>query len=320
MRRQFRKMMTARTSEAAARLLRTFICLAPPSAPVARRLARRPRRAFADRFYYLGDPEVVPVPMQGLLSERHAAALAAGIDRAHASWSAAGAAPGAPEPWVRFAATPPPGDPWQFDPGVRPSGAIAGVAASGDSDTCTTHFAVMDADHNAVCCTITFAGIFGGGVVTPGTGVLWNNGMTWFNPLPGAANSIAPGKRALTNMTPVMMLRDSRPYLLIGAPGGRKIVSAIAQIISNVVDHGLSMQAAITAPRIDASANETIADVRLVPAVVEGLRARGHAVREVEDLPGSANFSRPLSILVDRDGGLHSGLTPFHTAEALGLE
>lgn len=274
------------------------------------------RRAFADRFHYLGDAEFVPVPLAGLLSDGHADALAAQVSRERGSMTAA---PGDVQPWVRFGAERPLGDPWRFDPG-RPAPIAAGVAAVEDGDTCTTHFAVVDRERNAVNCTITSAGLFGAGVVTPTTGILWNNGMTWFNPVPGTANSIAPGKRALTNMSPVIVLRDRRPWFVVGAPGGRKIVNAIAQIISNVVDHGLSLQQAITAPRIDASANETLADIRLDPAVVEGLRGRGHTVTVVEDSAAQAMFSRPLGILIDpEDGRLHSGLSPAHMAEARGM-
>jgi gamma-glutamyltranspeptidase/glutathione hydrolase len=150
--------------------------------------------------------------------------------------------------------------------------------------------------------------------------VLWNNGMTWFNPVPGTANSIAPGKRAVTNMTPVMLLEGGRPTVLVGAPGGRKIIGAITQVLLNVVDHGLPLQAAITAPRVDASANDTLLDVRLDPAVAKGLAARGHRVRIVEDTPAQSNFSRPVGIQIDHERGtLHSGLTPMHMAEVRGL-
>lgn len=273
------------------------------------------RRAYADRFHYLADPESAPVPLAGLLSDGHADELAALVARDHVSMRTP---PGAPEPWVRFGEERPEGDPWQFEPdGVR---AKAATGAPGrDADDCTTHYAVVDADRNAICCTMTTAGIFGAGVVTPGTGVSWNNGMTWFNPLPGTANSIAPGKRALTNMTPVIVLRDGAPYLLVGAPGGRKIINAVTQIISNVVDHGLGMQAAVTAPRVDASQNVVLADERLDPVVVHGLEALGHRVQSVLDGPGAANFSRPLAILVDpADGRAHSGTTPFHLSEAWG--
>jgi gamma-glutamyltranspeptidase/glutathione hydrolase len=276
------------------------------------------RRAYADRFHYLGDPDFVPVPLAGLLSEGHADEQAALVGRERASMIAGSEQ--AP-PWARYASTVPPGDPWRFDSNPRPDAAMP-VAAGvlDDGDTCTTHFAVVDADGTAVNCTITAAGLFGAGVVTPSTGILWNNGMTWFNPMAGTANSIAPGKRALTNMSPVIVLRDGRPWFVVGAPGGRKIINAVAQVVSNVVDHGMRLQQAITAPRVDASANETLADIRLDPAVVEGLRERGHTVTVVEDSPAQAMFSRPLGILIDPETGrLHSGLSPAHMAEARGI-
>ena len=274
------------------------------------------RRALADRFHYLGDPEHEPVPVQGLLSEGHARELASLIRHDESGFPVA---PDAPEPWVRFSTETPPGNPWRWETAAPP----VAVAAGGDADeeTCTTHFAVADRDGAVVSCTITAAGMFGSGVMTPGTGILWNNGMTWFNPLPGTRNSIAPGKRALTNMAPTLLLRDGRPWVAVGAPGGRKIVNAIAQVVSNVVDHGMSLQQAITAPRIDASAKETIADIRIDPRVLDGLRSRGHRVTAVEDSVAQAMFSRPLGIMIDQaDGTLRSGLSPFHMTEARAVQ
>lgn len=281
------------------------------------RFAEAARLAFADRFHYLADPDFAAVPLTGLLSDGHATELAARVSDGHASFATA---QGDSQPWVRFGAERPVGDPWRYDPNARPAAATAAPPGN-DDESCTTHFAVVDAERNAVNCTITAGSLFGAGVMTRGAGILWNNGMTWYNPLPGAANSIAPGKRALTNMTPVLVLRDGRPYILVGAPGGRKIINAITQIVSNVVDHGLGLQAAISAPRIDVSANEMLTDVRLDPAVVAGLEARGHQTRVVEDAPVLANFSRPLGILINpADGRLHSGLSPWHMAEARAIE
>lgn len=300
------------------RLLERFdVAAAGHNTPRALHLfAEAARRAFADRFHYLGDPEFVRVPLAGLLSDGHIDQLAALIDERETGFASG---PDDPEPWVRYAAQPPTGDPWRHEGAGRPA-ALVGAHPGGDDDTCTTHFSVVDARRNAVSCTITAAGMFGSGVMSPTTGILWNNGMTWFNPLPGAANSIAPGKRALTNMTPALVLRDGRPFVAVGAPGGRKIINAIAQVISNVVDHRMTLQQAITAPRIDASANETLADVRIDPATVAGLESLGHRVRVVEDTPVQANFARPLGVLIDpTDATLRSGLDAIHMAEARGL-
>jgi gamma-glutamyltranspeptidase / glutathione hydrolase len=270
-------------------------------------------RAFADRFHYLADPEFVDVPLRGLLSDGHAAELAALIDHERSTTTVA---EGGPEPWVRFSSKQPAGDPWRFEDRARVGSLAGGALDSADS---TTHFAVVDAERNAVTCTLTTAGLFGAGVLTPGAGICWNNGMTWFNPLPGTANSIAPGKRALTNMTPLLVLRDGAPLLALGAPGGRRIINAITQIVLNTADHGLGMQPAISAPRIDASGNVTAADERLDPAILRGLEQRGHRIVVRADGPGAAPYSRPLGIMLDpRDGLLHSGGTPFHIAEAHG--
>ncbi len=271
------------------------------------------RRAFADRFHYLGDPEFVPVPVEGLLSNGHTGDLAARIGRGRVGTPTPEA-----EPWVHFATVKPEGDPWQWDPRRAATAVPTGAPATGD-DTCTTHLAAIDGDRNAVSCTITAAGLFGARVMTPGTGILWNNGMTWFNPLPGGANAIAPGKRALTNMTPVIVRRDGRPVLAAGAPGGRKIINAVTQVVSNVVDHGLSAQAAVTAPRVDASSNTVQVDARMPEVIVAELQARGHRVQVVEETPAISQFARPLAITVDEHNRLHSGLTPFYIAEARGI-
>lgn len=271
------------------------------------------RRAFADRFHYLGDPEFMPVPLQGLLSAGHADELAALVDRRRPM-----PLPEDTQPWVHFATGLPDGDPWRWDPQPQPE-LIPATAPPGTDATCTTHLAAIDADRNAVSCTITAAGLFGARVLTPGTGILWNNGMTWFNPRPGATNSIAPGKRALTNMTPVIVRRDGRPMLAAGAPGGRKIINAITQVVGNVLDHGLGAQAAVTAPRVDASAATVQVDARIDGAVVAELERRGHRIEIVEENPAGSQFARPLAILVDAQNRLHSGLTPHYIAEARGL-
>ena len=269
------------------------------------------RRAFADRFHYLGDPEVVSVPLAGLFSDGYADEIARSIDRERAS------ATPPQEPWAHYSQQAPAGDPWRWDGQPRPTNGHRPDPALDDS-SCTTHLAAVDADRNAVTCTITAGSMFGAKVLTPGTGVLWNNGMSWFDARPGSANAIAPGKLAVTNMTPLIVRRDGRPVLLAGSPGGRKIINAVTRVVSNVLDHGLGAQAAVTAPRVDASANTVAADARLDPAVVEELRARGHQVNVVEESPVGSAFSRPLAITIDEQDRLHSGLSPFHITEARG--
>ncbi len=270
------------------------------------------RRAFADRFAYLADPDVVPVPVAGLLSAGHASDMAARINRNRAT-----SAPADAEPWVHYATATPEGDPWRWNDSPRPAAVLPGGLP--DDDSCTTHLTAVDAERNAVSCTITAGELFGARVVTPGTGILWNGGMAWFNAGPGAANSIAPGKRALTNMTPVLVRRDGRVVLAAGAPGGRKIIGAVTQVVSNVVDHGMTAQAAVTAPRVDASARAVQADIRLDPATVDALRGRGHTVQVVEEIPAISQFARPVVIQVDADNRLRSGLAPHYITIAAGI-
>lgn len=270
------------------------------------------RRAMADRFHYLGDPEVTPVPLDGLLSPGHAGELAALVE-AHRP----APRPEGVEPWVHFAIHTPDGDPWRWQRAGGRQPVTAG-GGPGDDDTCTTHLAAVDRDRNAVACTITAAGLFGARVMTPGTGVLFNNSMSWFNPNPGAANSIASWKRAVTNMTPLILRHAGQPVLVAGAPGGRKIINAITQIALNVADHGLNPQAAVSAPRVDASARTVQVDARMDADVVEGLRRLGHPVEVVEESPAASSFSRPLVIGVDAENRLHSGLSPFHLTFAAG--
>ena len=130
-----------------------------------------------------------------------------------------------------------------------------------------------------VSCTHTAANAFGSKVVAAGTGLLFDASMVWFNAVPGAANSIAPGRRPLVNMCPLVLTQGGRPRLAVGAPGGRRITSAVVQVLTGVADAGLDVQAAIDAPRIDASGAALLASERLGPEVLERLRERGHTVR-----------------------------------------
>jgi gamma-glutamyltranspeptidase/glutathione hydrolase len=213
--------------------------------------------AFEDRFRWLGDPERVRAPWRALAGKEYAAALASAIrpdGRRHARR---------------------PVDPWPIE-GARPA-PTAGRGGRRPTSECTTHVCAVDADRTLVSLTHTAASLFGSKVVVPGTGLLLSNGMIWFDPEPGRPNSIAPGKRALVNMTPFLALRDGRPYLAVGAPGGRKIVSAVPQVLSNLIDHGLGPQAAVEAPRLHTEGEGLEVDDRVGRATVAALRRRGTA-------------------------------------------
>ena len=137
--------------------------------------------------------------------------------------------------------------------------------------------------------------------------------------MPGTANSIAGFKRGLNNMTPVLVLRDGQPFLTVGAPGGRRIICRIAHVISNVIDFGMSMQEAITAPSVDAAERETFVDHRIDPQTVEVLAGMGHNVEVVPEPSTGGGFSRPRGVMIDHGTGLlHAGVHPFGTDDARG--
>jgi gamma-glutamyltranspeptidase/glutathione hydrolase len=156
-------------------------------------------------------------------------------------------------------------------------------------------------------------------VVIPGTGVLLNNGMMWFNPEPGTVNSVAPRKRTISASTPAVVLDDAGPLMALGAPGGRKVLTAVLQSVLNVLDYGMGMQAAISAPRIHCETGPLHADVRIPGNVIEELRGIGHNIVLREETFLSSYFGRPNGVLIDRDTGLlHGGVEPFKMSTAIG--
>ena len=182
------------------------------------------RRAYADRAKWLGDPDHVSVPTSGLVSKDYATTLRQGLRTDRRSEVAPGVPPGAPE---------------------------------GDD---TTHFSVVDQAGNAVACTTTLNATFGSGDVVVGAGFLLNDEMDDFAARPGTpnqfglvggrANAIAPGKRMLSSMTPTIVVRDGKVVVVLGAPGGGRIINAVMQVLLNVVDHGMTLESAVRAPRI----------------------------------------------------------------------
>ncbi len=216
-----------------------------------RQLALIIRHAFADRYHWLGDPDVVPVPEEGLISSEYAATIARDC-----SISSTVPDTGERSPWLAYAATPL-HDPWPFDskPDDRRSWrpATATTATSG-----TTHISVVDAQGGTVSLTHTAANHFGSGIICPRTGLLLDSAMAWFNAAPGAANSISGGARAVANMAPAVIVRDGTPVAAVGASGGRRIISAVAQTIIDLVDRNLTAAEALAMPRVDASGSRLV--------------------------------------------------------------
>jgi gamma-glutamyltranspeptidase/glutathione hydrolase len=248
------------------------------------RRAEAVRRGFLDRFAHLGDPAHVKAPWEELTSVAYARKVARTI-RSRATL-----------------------------PARRPRGRHRAGAATPD---CTTHVCAIDRDRNMVSLTHTAVSLFGSRVVVPGTGILLNNGMIWFDPEPGKPNSVAPRKRGLVNMVPVLGFRSGRPSLAVGAPGGRKIVSAIPQVIASLADGRLSMQAAIEAPRLHTEGESLMVDDRVGERALAALERLGHAVVPMHETYSTLNFSRPVGIRVT-PAGLEAGLDHLGAAAAAG--
>jgi len=239
-------------------------------------LAETMRRAYADRAEFLGDPAFVRVPVAGLTSDAYAQSLRRGIDDARASSSST----------IRH------GDPSPFE-----------------SDH-TTHLCTIDRDGYAVSLTQTINYTFGSGVVAPGTGVLLNNEMDDFSAKPGVpnlyglvggeANAIAPGKIPLSSMTPTIVLRDGRPVLVVGSPGGARIITTVLNVLLNNLVFGMDPQEAVDAPRIH---HQWLPDeLRVEPRGISAdtraaLEALGHRVSEQPE------FGNAMAIGVDGGSG-----------------
>ena len=220
------------------------------------REAEAMRRAFTDRNAHLGDPGYVDNPVERLLSKDYAASLRRQIGE-------------------RASPTP------RFEP-----------AAGGGSST--THYSVVDAEGNAVSCTTTLNNSYGSAVTVTGAGFLLNDEMDDFATAPGKpnmyglvqgeANAIAPGKRMLSAMTPSIVLDPSgQLYLVVGTPGGPRIITMVYHVISNVIDHRMPLADAVTAPRAHHQALPDSIRVErggFTPTTLDSLRARGHAISE----------------------------------------
>ena len=212
------------------------------------------RLAYADRFQFMSDPAFVDVPWEGLVSESYTRLRQESIST---------------DKLGRVVH----GDPWAYEDG-GPKDVLEASAPALDSGT--THLCTMDADGNAVSLTNTIMAGLGSGIVPKGTGVVMNNGMMWFDPVPGRVNSIMPGKYPLNNMTPALALDSDGPRLAVGASGGRRITNCVTQLIMKVLDHGMGPQEAIDSPRVDCSLPVTSVDPRVPDDVLDRLRSRGH--------------------------------------------
>jgi len=273
--------------------------LRPASAEKFHLFAEVMRRAYADRAAYLGDPDFTTIPVAALLDRDYLKRRAATIDLARAT----------------------------------PSREIGGGLASADAARAsapesmeTTHFSVMDAEGNVVSCTYTINGIYGCGVVAGETGILLNNEMDDFTARPGTpnafglvqgeANAIQAGKRPLSSMTPTIVLKDGKVVIVTGSPGGATIINTVLQVITNLIDHGMSPADAVAAKRIN---QQWLPDQIshepgfATPEVMAELRAKGHELKvrklytnEAPRWAGTQGSAE--TIVVDLETGLRIGV------------
>jgi len=186
-------------------------------------------------------------------------------------------------------------------------GDAAGLAEAAHAPSSTTHFSIVDRHGNMCSVTQTLLSIFGSRVVSPSTGLLLNNGIMWFDPEPGKPNSLGPGKRCLGNFCPVVGEASDGRRFALGASGGRKIIGAVLQIISFLVDHGLSLEEAFHQQRIDMSGGgNATADRTLPQGVIDALAAAFPTTTAVRtNFPYA--FACPAAVL--RDGDMNMGCT-----------
>ncbi|MBI2935877.1 MAG: gamma-glutamyltransferase, partial [Chloroflexi bacterium] len=271
-------------------------------------LAEAMRLAWTDRFCYVGDPDQVTFPEAGLVSEAYATVQRRRIRPDSVPTEAK------------------PGDPWPHDPGKR--GKPAGGGDPGGHDT--THLSAADTEGNFISLTQTLGSGFGSAVIPEGTGIMLYDVMMWMNPEPGTANSVGPWKRQLGHATPLIIMKDGRPWVSLGAPGGRRVVMAMVQCVINLIDFGMGIQEAIAAPRIFTEGSDPKVpsgklvnllevDDRLSPEVMAGLRAKGHNVVPRHESVAYGHFARPLGVLWAEDGTLRGGVDIFRISTGIGV-
>jgi gamma-glutamyltranspeptidase / glutathione hydrolase len=219
------------------------------------------KRAYADRAHYLGDPAFVTAPVATLMTKEYAARQRANIDPDHTT-------------------------PWKDQLLAQTTPAPSHEGSN------TTHFSVIDGNGNAVSNTYTLNYPYGVGLVADGTGVLLNDELDDFTAALGASNAFglvgfeanlpAPGKRPLSSMTPTIVLKDGKPVLVTGSPGGSRIISAVLQVVIDVLDYHMDVAAAVAVPRLHHQwmPDEVRIEHGFPPDVIAALKAKGHVVKE----------------------------------------
>ena len=237
--------------------------------------------AYADRAKYMGDSDYTPVPMKGFVSKKYAKEIAKDIDLKVSHDSKAH-------------------DPWLYE--------------SED----TTHYSIADKEGNMVAITKTVNGLFGNSVVVDGYGFVMNNEMDDFVLGAGHPNSVAPSKTPLSSMSPTIVLKDGKPFMVLGSPGATKIISTVSQVISRVIDHKMGMQDAIDAPRLwDNTSNKINVETRISDETLKQLEAMGHKTNKTSEW--DRGMGSVQGVLYKADGTLEGGADPRRDGKALGF-
>jgi gamma-glutamyltranspeptidase / glutathione hydrolase len=235
------------------------------------------KRVYSDRAEFMGDADFYPVPVNTLISKEYAR--------------------------NRFES---------YEPGISiPSDKISHGEININEKTQTTHISVADSKGNLVALTTTLNDVFGSKIVVDGAGFLLNNEMDDFSVKPGypniygllgsEANSIKPGKRMLSSMTPTIITKSGKPFMVIGSPGGGKIITSVFQTIINIIDFGFDIQLAVDAPRIHHQLYPDILQFekdRLKPELIISLKEFGYVLKQVSD------FGRVEAVLLDTNGSM----------------
>jgi gamma-glutamyltranspeptidase / glutathione hydrolase len=262
------------------------------SAAAIHYVAETMRRFFADRSQYMGDPDFTKVPVAGLLDPRYLRERRSSIDPDHAT----------------------------------PSALVYPGKPAGGEGSDTTHYNVVDADGNAVAVTYTLNDGFGSGVTVPGAGFLLNDEMDDFTAKPGSANlfglkegeanSIQPGKRPLSSMTPTILTRNGQFFMAVGAPGGPRIITSVLQVILNIVDFGMNPQDAVDFPRFHHQwqPDELTMEQGFSPDTIALLEARGHKVNQL----AQGRVTSAVEAIVSEGGWLEGAVDGRRPGKAAG--
>jgi len=235
---------------------------------------------YSDRAKYMGDTDFVQVPVKGLVSKAYAKKLVKRIDMNKAQEYEYD-------------------DPWVYE----------------HKDT--THFSIGDKAGNLVAVTKTIDHFFGSCIVTEGTGILLNNQMSDFSVGFNKPNSVEPLKKPLSSMSPTLIMKDGSPFMVLGSPGGDKIISTITQVISKVIDHNMGIQAAVDAPRIsDDTENKIVYESRIYCESINKLKEMGHEVEELDDW--DRQMGSVQAVKFEDNGVLSGAADPRRDGKALG--